>query len=106
MRIREPPVSGATQGPPSHALRVATVDGVGIAHGGPPALGAQQHLRQGASPQGCRPQPPLPPGPLPPQRRHSQAGAGAAGDSELGADVSGGGMGLEEFRLCLIGPQT
>jgi hypothetical protein len=25
---------------------------------------------------------------MPPQRRHPQAGAGAIGDSELGADVS------------------
>ena len=43
-RIRELPAHRATQGPPSHALRGATFDGVGIDHGDAPALGAQQHL--------------------------------------------------------------
>ena len=42
-RNRESTVHCATQGPPSHALQGATVEGVGIAHGCPPALGAQQH---------------------------------------------------------------
>ena len=41
-RIREPPVHCATRGPPSHALRGATDEGVGIAHGGAPALGADR----------------------------------------------------------------
>ena len=89
LRIPEPPVHCATQGPPSHALRWAAVEGVGIAHGGPPALGAQQHQRQGAGALDRRPRPPLPPSPLPPQRRHHQARPRSAGDSELGAAGSG-----------------
>jgi len=98
-RIREPPVHSATQAPPSHALRGATDEGVGIDHGGAPTLGAQQHQRPGARAQGRRPRHPLPPCPLPPQRRHPQAGAGAAGDSGLGTDGRGG----EEFSLRLLG---
>ena len=74
LRIREPPVHRATQGPPCYALRGATIAGVGIDHAGPSALGAQQHQRPGAGAQGRRPRPPLPPGPLPPQRRHPQIG--------------------------------
>ena len=100
LRIREPPVSGAKQGSPTHALRGATVDGVDIAHGGAPALGAQQPQRLGAGAQDRRPRLPLPPGPLSPQRRHSQAGARAAGDSEFGGDVRGG---LGEFRQRVLG---
>ena len=52
---------------------------------------------QVARAQGRRPRPPLAPGPLPPQRRHPQARPGAAGDSELGADVSwrGGIRGIQ-----------
>lgn len=98
-RIREPPVHSATQAPPSHALRGATDEGVGIDHGGAPTLGAQQHQRPGARAQGRRPRHPLPPCPLPPQRRHPQAGAGAAGDSGLGADGMGG---LGEFSKRLL----
>ena len=86
LRIREPPVHCATQGPPGYALRGAALEGMGVAHGGAPALGAQQLLRPCAGAQGRRPRPPLPPGPLPPQRRHPQTRPGAAGDSELGAD--------------------
>ena len=104
LRIREPPVSGATQGPPSHALRVVTVDGVGIAHGGPPALGAQQLLRPGARAQGRQPRPPLPPSPLPPQCRHPQAGT--AGDSELGADGRGGIRGIADDGFLAISRES
>ena len=85
-RLLKLPVHCATQCPPTHALRGATVDGLGIAHGGPPAPGDQQHQRPAAFAQGRQPRPPLPPGPLPPQRRNAQAGPGAAGDSELLAD--------------------
>jgi len=74
-------------------------EGVGIEHGGAPALRAQQHLRPGARAQGRQPRPPLPPSPLPPQRRNPQTLPGAAGDSELGADVSWG----EQFSLRLLG---
>ena len=73
-----------------------------IEHGGAPTLGAQQHLRPGAVAQGLRPRPPHPPGPLSPQRRHPQAGAGAAGYSEIGADGRGG----EEFSLRLLWHQS
>ena len=88
-RIREPPAHCATQGPLSHALGGATVEGAGKYYGGALALMPPPHLRPAAGAQGSRPRPPLPPSPLPPQRRHPQAGAGAAGDSELGADVRG-----------------
>ena len=83
-RIREQPVHCATQGPPGYALRGATVEGVGIAYGAPPAPGAQQHQRPNAGAQDRPLCPPLLPSPLPPQLRHPQAGA--ARDSELGAD--------------------
>ena len=56
--IREPTVHCATQGLPGYALQGATVEGVVIAHGGPPALGAQQHQRLGAGAQGRQPRPP------------------------------------------------
>jgi hypothetical protein len=89
LRIPEPPAHRATQGPPSYALRRATVAGLDIEHGGPPTLGAQQPQRSGAVAQGRRPRPPLPLSPLPHQRRHPQARPEAAGDSELGADGRG-----------------
>ena len=69
---------------------------MGIDHGGAPALGSPPLLRLGARAQ-CRQ--PLPPVPLPPQRRHPQTRPGAAGDSELGLDVSWG----DEFSLRLLG---
>ena len=102
-RTRELPVHCATQGLPGYALQGATVEGVVIAHGGPPTLGAQQHQRPAARAQNRRPRPPLPPSPLPPQRRHPQTRPGAAGDSELGADVRGE---LGEFWLRLFGHQS
>ena len=76
---------------------------MGIEHGGAPALGAQQLLRPGARAQGRQPRPPLPPSPLPHQRRHPLAGAGAAGDSELGADVSWGIRGIQGAAFWLSG---
>ena len=96
LRIPEPPAHCATQGPPSHALRGAAVEGVGIAHGGPPALRAQLHQRPAPVPKADSP-PAAPAWPSAPQRRHPQTRPGAAGDSELGADGSGwvrGGWGL------------
>ena len=69
---------------------------MGIDHGCALALMPPPHLRPTAGAQGRRPRPPLPPGSLPPQRRYTQAGAGAgaAGDSVLGADVGGGIRGI------------
>ena len=83
-RIREPPVHCATRGPPSHALRGATVEGVGIAHGGAPALGADRINDQVPVPKTDGP--PAAPASAP----TPSSGAGAAGDSELGADGRGG----------------
>ena len=74
---------------------MATVDGMDIAHGGAPALGAQQPQRLGAGAHDRRPRPPLRPGPLPPLRRHPHAGARAAGYSEFGGDVRGGVRGIQ-----------
>ena len=89
LRIRESSVHFASQDPPSHALQGAAVEGVAKAHGGAPALAAQQPQRPAACAQDRRPRPPFPPDPLPPQGRHPQAGPGAAGDSEPGADGRG-----------------
>jgi hypothetical protein len=96
-RIRDQPVHSATQAPASHALQGATVEGVSIAHGGPPALGVQQQQRFGGVAQGRRPLPPLPPGPLPPQRRYAQAGAGLLGILSL-ERMGGWGAGIRGIQ--------
>jgi hypothetical protein len=55
LRIREPPAHRAKQALPIYALQGATVAGVCIDHGGPPALRAQQHQRPAPVPKTAGP---------------------------------------------------